>query len=160
MFKSNRGITLVVLITTLMILAILVSVTTFGTINLLSYSSENIFMTQLKVIREKVAIVSKEIELGSTAYDEIGTDLSELSSGKKAEYQNLLLQYGVPSSSLSEYRYFEKEDLELLGVKNIERKVLINLSRIDVISVESVVVDGVYKYTLDERVNPYDNFES
>ena len=76
--KDSKGITLTSLIITVIILIILTGVTTFFGTEVIDYTEENKFVTELKIIQEKVNIINEEISLGSTTYNNVGKTISSI----------------------------------------------------------------------------------
>lgn len=147
--KNESGITLVVLAITVVVLAILASSVAIVSVSTIDYTKENKFIAEMKLIRERVNIVNKEVALGSMAYSSIGRNISTLSSDEKASVQTAFSGAGVNSSEQANYKYFNMQDLKSLGIYDIEQRVLIDFTNLNVISVDGITVNNVTYYTIE-----------
>lgn len=146
--KTNKGVTLIALIITVIILSILASIIVVTSTQSIDYTKENKFIAEIKVIREKVNIINKEISLGSYAYDDIGKDISTLSTELKTTIQHVFNKCGVQEAYQSNYKYFDFIELEKIGVYNFSNNVLIDFNSMDIISIEGVTKNGITYHTI------------
>ena len=114
--RNDNGITLIALIIVVTILAILLAVLITTSTGLIGYTHENRFISELKIIREKVNIVNKEISIGSTSYDNVGQSISSLSVEMQSNIQKVFTMSGISASEQSGYKYFNKDDLNKIGI--------------------------------------------
>ncbi len=71
-----------------------------------------------------MTVINKEISLGTTAYDDIGTKYEDLDDTKAKSKSEILNQNGI--NDYSKYIYMTRGDLSKLGLKNIEQDVIIS----------------------------------
>lgn len=148
--KNENGITLVILAVTIIILGIIASLVVVSSLESIDYTKETAFISEMKLIREKVNIANKEIDIGSTAYENLGKEITTLSPEQKTTIYNLFTQYNIATAEQSKYKYFEPSDLEKLGIYNTSNIVVINFSNLDIISITGVKLDGNTYHTVKE----------
>ena len=151
--KDSKGITLTSLIITVIILIILTGVTTFFGTEVIDYTEENKFVTELKIIQEKVNIINEEISLGSTTYNNVGKTISSISAEQQETVNSVCTYLGMTASQLVNYKYFDRAELEKIGIDRIDDNVLISFQDRKIISTTGVEIDNTMYYTLDDINN-------
>ncbi len=149
--KSGKGVTLTILIITVVVLAILASVTVTVSMSGLDETKRYNFVSELELVQQKMLVINKEIELGTTAYDDIGISYNNLNSTVKEEVRKILNQNGI--TDYSKYTYMSKSDLEKIGLKNMEQDVIISYGNLDVYSYNGIKIDGKMYYSIEELNN-------
>lgn len=123
MVSSNRGITLIMLVITIIILSILVGVT----INVGYSTYKDMQMTgyvaKMNMVQSRVNVVSQKIAQGDTSYDSIGTPISDLSASIKDKINSIL-----GGASSDGFKYYDENALKELGVEKVDEAVIINLN--------------------------------
>ena len=141
--RRNRGITLIALTVTIIILLILASVTTYSGISTIQSSKLNKYKQELEIMQSEVNLLyekySTEIEAGLEI--EIGEELSN------SEQENNTFA-GAEESDKTGYRVFTKETIESLRIEGVEREYLVNITKKQVISLEPFEQDGKAYFTL------------
>lgn len=145
MIKNEKGITLIALIITVIVMLILLSTTAYVGIDTYKESRIIAFVTQMQIIQKKVdTLVSDE----NTA---IGTIISE--SGKQAEIEeaiaNAIAENEITNwnTELQNIKYFSKEDIKNLDIDNIDYNTIINFDTREVVSLEGIEYNGITYYT-------------
>lgn len=149
--NKNSGITMVTLLITVILLAILASVTVTVSRDSLAQSRKYNFTSELEIIQQKMLIINKEIQLGSTTYSDIGTKYNDLDTDKKQKVEQILNQNGI--TECSKYIYMSQEDLLKLGLKNIKQNVIISNENSIVYSYDGVKINGNMYYSIEEINN-------
>ena len=149
--KYEKGITLSILVITVIVLAILASVTVTVSMSGLDETKKYNFVSQLELVQQKMLVINKEIELGTTAYDDIGISYNNLNSTVKEEVRKILNQNGI--TDYSKYTYMSKSDLEKIGLKNMEQDVIISYGNSEVYSCDGIKIDGTMYYSIEELNN-------
>jgi len=152
--RNKSGITMVFLVITLVILVILA--TSVVTIMKQNINDTKIysFITELEIIERKMNVINKEIALGSTAYESIGTKYEDIETVYDEEVrekiEGILSQNGI--TDYSNYRYLCAKDGDLLklGLKNIEQDVIISYDNSIVYSYDGLLLDGKVYYSIEE----------
>jgi len=143
--KDDKGITLIALITTVIIMLILLSVTTYTGINTYKHAQLNKFITQMQLLQAKVddLVSSKTAE-----------ELDDLNLESGDEYQNIITNVynsgngEISSNIASEYKIFTKDDvLEILDVEDVQNDILVNFETREIVDTVGVEYDGLTYYT-------------
>ncbi len=141
--RKEKGITLIALTITIIILLILASVSTYSGISTVKSSKLNKYKQGLEIMQSQVNLLyekySREIEGGQEI--EIGEELTN------SEEENNAFT-GANETDKAGYRLFTKETLEELGIDGIEKEYLVNIAKRQVISLEPFEQDGEVYYTL------------
>jgi len=145
--KDNKGITLIALVITIVLMLILVSVTTYTGIDIYNNSRINKFVTQMKLIQSKVddLVGSKteaELEL-------LGQDISSVSKAtsviEEASYNGEIISNDISTNT---FRYFSDQDLlENLDIEDITDGIIINFTTREVISLVGIEYKEKTYYT-------------
>lgn len=143
--KNNKGITIVALIITVILMLILVSVATYSGINTYKNTEVTKFVAQMQLIQTKVDELVEENNIENIG-EEITTDET------KKNIIDLAYTNGEIQSNTDEYKnkfkYISRENLELqLDIADIEDDVLVNFETREVISISGVEYGGKKYYT-------------
>lgn len=149
--KSKKGITLIALLITVTIMIILATSTVTIVTNNLSDTKKYAFTSELELIEKRMTVINKEISLGTTAYDDIGTKYEDLDDTKKQKVSEILNQNGI--NDYSKYIYMTRGDLSKLGLKNIEQDVIISYDNSIVYSYDGIRLNGGMYYSIKEISN-------
>lgn len=153
--KNNKGITLVALVITIIILLILASITVYMGTDSIKDSKENILLTEVRMVQHAAlerytqeSLMNSNILPGTpySSMDEIKNDITELSSEEKLT--NLLNNNQTPS----DYYYLETADLEEMQITNTEDSYIINYKlglAINVTTPKTALGKPVYVYAKD-----------
>lgn len=143
--NNQRGITLISLIVTIIVLVIIATITTYSGIESIDITKQQVFISELEMIQAKVSAIyekRKSSETQKEYYDNLGKDLSTISSSKVDSALN-----GEASSG---YKYFSKTDLKQIELENITQDVLINFDTRSVVSLNGISIDGTVYYRLKD----------
>ena len=143
--KNSKGITIVALIITVILMLILVSVATYSGINTYKNTEVTKFVAQMQLIQTKVDELVEENNIENIG-EEITTDET------KKNIIDLAYTNGEIQSNTDEYKnkfkYISRENLELqLDIADIEDDVLVNFETREVISISGVEYGGKKYYT-------------
>ena len=148
MYKNtkDKGITLVSLIVTIVILLILSTIayeTGKGTIESAKLSA---YRTEMTIMQEEVDKLEQEIRQGKITEAQLmmlGEDVSEADGASEA-----FSKAGITDTS--GYKYFTADALKSLGIENVENDYLINIEKRSVISLSGIKYRGEKYYTLSQ----------
>lgn len=148
--KDNKGITLIAVILTVIILSLLAGVIVFNINKTYENSSIMQFTSYMKMIQKKVDFYVEE----ETNYETLGKTLS--SSDKirlqdiiNKDTKNLISTNDVNSTEL---RYFNSDDIyKYFEISNINDEIVVNFENREVISLNGVEKDG-NKYYVENGV--------
>lgn len=142
---SNKGITIVALIITIILMLILVSVATYSGINTYKNAQIAKFVAQMQLIQTKIDELVEENNTENIG-ETITTDETKKNIISRA-YVNEEVQSNTDEYK-NKFRYISRENLELqLDIADIEDDVLVNFETREVISISGVEYDGRRYYT-------------
>lgn len=138
---SDRGITLIALVITVIVIAIIAGTAFYAGTDSLEEAKRTAFITEVKMIKEKIALYDEKqgASMGKSA-----TTVPE------AQRKKILLSEGINITSLSSFRYFDKADFNAIDLTGIKNAYLIDFKTKQVLSANGVKVDGVYRYALHQ----------
>lgn len=132
--KNDKGITLIVLITTIILMLILTSVATYTGINIYKRAQVTKFVAQMQIIQTKVDEQKEELEaLGEENVSYI-------------DILNKALENGEIKSTEG-FKYFSKDKLSNLGLEDMNGEILINFETREVVSTIGVEYEEKTYYT-------------
>ena len=149
---DKSGITLVALITTIIVLLILASIATYSGIDAVRSAKLTAFTTELKIMQTEV----------NNLYDEYKTKPTEIGKAITGEAQT---QFSIAISSLEEdgisisssnqanYRYFDQETIQSLGIEGVEEEFFVNTATRSIISYSGLDYENKIYYTLEQLPN-------
>lgn len=137
--RNDKGITLVALIVTIIILIILTGVGIYSAINQLENARLKSFYTKLEIAVEGIEVYKNEVNDLNTLNQQ-GTDPT-------AEQISLITSLGKDSNN---FRYFTAEQVDsVLGISGVDLNLLVDFEHSVVINPEGIEIDGVKYYTLE-----------
>lgn len=145
---NQKGITLVSLVITVIVIMILASITTVAGLDSIETSKKTTFVTQLEMVQAKVNTIYEKRKLNRLDidyYNSLGKDIFVID---ELELNNILADV-----SKEGFRYFSKEDLNTIDLENISQDVLINYDTRAVYSRTGIEIDGNRYYRLEDIPN-------
>lgn len=148
--KDNKGITLIAVILTVIILSLLAGVIVFNVNKTYENSSIMQFTSYMKMIQKKVDFYVEE----ETNYETLGKTLSSSDKTRlqdiiNKDTKNLISTNDVNSTEL---RYFNSDDIyKYFEISNINDEIVVNFENREVISLNGVEKDG-NKYYVENGV--------
>lgn len=142
--KDNKGITLVALIITVILMLILTSVTTYTGVNTYRNMQVTKFITQMKLIQGKV----DELKNSNTV-DRLNTMGEAVPADKQTIITTANTRGEITSSDISSYRYFSSENLkQQLDLEDgIDSEIMINFTTREVVSTVGIEYESKRYYT-------------
>ena len=141
MLSSNKGITLMMLIITIIVLSILTAVTVSVGSSTLKEMQVEAYVAKMNMVQSRVNVISKKVQEGDTSYANIGTEISALSEANKNKVANIL--NGISSDG---FKFYNQTDLKELGVEKIDEDVIINLNTKRIYSMVGIKYKGTTYY--------------
>lgn len=142
--KENKGITLVALIITVILMLILVSVTTYTGINSYKQSKVTRFVTEMQLLQAKVddLVKTNTVEELNRIGTEITTD--EQKNSINYAYNN----QEVTTNDITKYRFIAKENiLNVLDVEDAQNDIMVNFETREIVSLDGIEYNGETYYT-------------
>lgn len=150
--KNEKGITLISLVITIIVLIILASVTTYAGLNSIRTSKLTRFRQELELMQAQVNLLYEKYKDEETIT--IGKDISQADSTK---VENAFNSLGSQVTQ-ADYRYFDVDTLKDLGIEGIEEEYLVNIKTRDVISLDGFKYEGAMYYTLEQITGQNDDY--
>ena len=152
--ESRKGITLISLVITIVVLLILTSIATYSGIEVIKSSKLTTFTTEMKIMQTQVNELYQRYKNGDNTVLDIGKDLgSVLQQANKAFNAS-----GITEQS--EYRYFDQNTIkDVLKIEGVEGEFFVNIKERSVVSYEGFKYEGKTYYTLDQLPNGLYNVE-
>lgn len=143
LIKKEKGITLITLVITIVIMLILASITVGSGINLYKNSIMMEYLQEMQLIQAKVDEACKEKNLESLL--NLGKELNE----NQSTIINIAFNNNeISSNDLSKYRYFSINDLkEIFNIDNAVKNIMINFETREIVSEKGIVYDDITYYT-------------
>ena len=143
--KDNKGITLVALIITIIIMLILVSVTTYTGLD--TYKSTQVvkFVTEMQLLQTKI----DDLVASKTTQELNNMALQNVTSEKQVNaIVNAFKQDEITTANTSKYKVFTKNDiLNLLDVEGVQNDILVNFETREIVSSVGIEHEGTTYYT-------------
>lgn len=141
MLSSNKGITLMMLIITIIVLSILTAVTVSVGSSTLKEMQVEAYVAKMNMVQSRVNVISQKVQEGDNSYANIGTEISALSETNKNKVANIL--NGISSDG---FKFYNQTDLKELGVEKIDEDVIINLNTKRIYSMVGIKYEGKTYY--------------
>ncbi len=146
--NNQKGITLITLVITIVILLILTGVIMNNGMESINTSKKTAFIAELEMIQAKVNIIyekRKESFENIDYYNSIGQDISNV----EQEHLNKVLG----ETGKAGFKYFNSSDLKRLDLDNINQEVLINYDTREIVSLTGCEINGIKYYKLKDIPN-------
>lgn len=147
--KKEKGITLIALVLTVMILSILVGIATYTGIDTIKSSKFTRFETELKMMQTKVNEWYEEYKNGDNTYLTLGQEISA-NSDVEDQSNRVFTSNASGITDKEGYRYFSIETLKTLGIEGIEKPYFINIEKRMVVRYEGFSYEGKMYYSLND----------
>ncbi len=152
--NSAKGITLIALVVTIIVILILASVGTYNGIEAVKTAQLNKFMSEMKIMQVQVNNIYDKYKNG----EEIIANIGKLpSTSSKAD--NVFQESTSGIVDRSGYRYFDTETIKQLGIEGVEGEFFVNIEKRSIISVDGFEYNGKTYYTMDQIPSSLYNVE-
>lgn len=162
--NQNKGITLISLIVTIIILLILVTVGTNVGKSLINEAKYNNTISQMKLMQTKVNELYEEYKNGTVSDENIGETIPDTLATKAnqafqtAKNNNRTEQY--IGENVSDYKYLSSDYIKNnFGIEKSELDYIVSIKYRTVILLDGVKKDGVIYYSLNEIEDEQYNVE-
>ena len=159
--KSNdKGITLVALVITIVLLLIISSFAIIAGKSTIESAKMNVFSIEIQTLQSKVNELAQE--LGQKQKEKDNEGVAQIKSIGNAlqgteEETTAFTKAGI--NDTSGYKYFSKEVLTELGLVNFKNEYLVNVEKRNVIGLNGVEYEGKTYYTADQLSDNVYNVE-
>ena len=120
--RSERGITLVALATTVILILILATITTYYGISSYIYVKRESYIAELKAVQERVNSIMADYENYKDEFKEMNDYIDSLNFNKLSTGETFLKEFiEARGDELNDYYFFTPEEIEnKLGLKRNE----------------------------------------
>ena len=165
--RKNKGITLISLAITILVIMVLTSVATYSGINAINMSKLTAFTTELKIMQTQINSIYQKykendiIELNNQLYygqdkeetDDVKTILEigeELDLTQKAILNELARDTETGIESADGYRYWSKDLISTLKIEGIRQDFYVNVAERSIVSCQGLKYKDKMYYTLNQ----------
>lgn len=143
--KDNKGITMIALMITVMLIVIIGSVSIYTGIDTYKFSKVTKFITQMQLLQAKI----DDLVETKTAEELNNMGLLEVTTEEQTNaIVNAFKQGEVTTADTSKYKVFTKEKvLEILDVEDVQNDIMVNFETREIVSLNSVEDEGNTYYT-------------
>ena len=162
--KNNKGLTLVSLIITVIILLLIAGIVVKSALDSFDDANITAYVSEMNIIQQKVNNIYYKIKNNTASDTDYGTSYENLSKNIKDKI-NFIVKDEADLENISEFRYLgyndstKSNDLEKIGVYNIKKEVIINFNTRKIYSLNGIRFDGDRYYNQYELPGGNYNFE-
>ena len=138
--KNNKGITLMALVITIILLIILASIGIYSGRQVVKSAQFTAFSTELKIMQTQVnslyekkknneKIILNNVE---TEIEDIGTAISSISLKDQEKANMAFIASGITDST--DYKYFDTDTIKNLNIEGVEGEFFVNIDKRSVVS--------------------------
>ncbi len=141
--KETKGITLITVIMTVLLLTILAGLVITNSVNTYQDAKVIKFETYMNMIQKKVDLMLDE----DVDYRTLGAELTE---DQTAKIQEIISEGNIATKNITaaRLRYFSGNDIySVFGISEVSDDIVINFTNRDIISLNGIEKDGVTYYT-------------
>ena len=143
--QNSKGITLVSLVISIIVLLILASIATYSGFNVVNSSKLTAFTAELKVMQTQVNTIYQE-----NKQEPIG---QEITGDIQTQANIVFTESESGITSQDGYRYWNQEQIKELGIEGVEQEFFVNLEKRSVVSYQGLRLEGKTYYTLAQVPN-------
>ena len=164
--KNTKGITLMALVITIIILIILASIGTYSGIQVVKSAQFTAFSTELKIMQTQVNSLyekkknNEKILLNNveTEIEQIGTAISS-DPEVQEQAENAFNASGITTEDIPNYKYFKTDTIKSLNIEGVEGEFFVNIDKRSVVSYDGFEYEGKTYYTLEQLPDGLYNVE-
>ena len=159
---NNKGITLLALVVTIIVLLILASIVAYNGIDMINSSKLTVFTTEMKLMQTEVNAIYDKWKDGDSVLGKTGDEILTIGKDISTVSQQASLVFQTGESGITDntgYRYFDSETIQALKIDGVEQEFFVNISKRSVISFKGLKYDDVMYYTLKQLPDGFYNVE-
>ncbi len=143
--KDNKGITLIALIITIIIMLILISVTTYTGLSTYNSTKVDKFVDEMQLLQSKI----DDLVASMTKEELANLNLASVSTQEQKNALSSAFSNGeIKSKEETAYKVFSTNNiLNILNVENVKNDIMVNFETREIVSVGGVKYDGKKYYT-------------
>lgn len=153
--ESERGITLIALTITILVLLVLSAVAINSGISTIKSAKLTAFTAEMKLMQGKVNELYRNWKDGVKFNEDevlnIGKKIEDADENVKNAAETAFLSANVKTEDRENYKYYDSDTLKLLGLEEVKGEFFVNIQKRSVISYNGFKDDeGLYYYTLEQ----------
>lgn len=151
--NSAKGITLIALIVTIIVILILASVGTYNGIEAVKTAQLNKFISEMKIMQIQVNNIYDKYKNGEEVLgykDEVILNNIGKTVDSSSKADSVFNSEASGITDKNGYRYFDTETIKQLGIEGVEGEFFVNIEKRSVISVDGFEYNGKTYYTMDQ----------
>lgn len=159
---NSKGVTLIALIVTVVVLIILASITIYSGAQTVKSSKFTAFSVELKIMQTQVNDWYQKYTTNGTVGDKTGEDILTLGTDISTVQEQADKVFTAEESGITDksgYRYFSSDLLKQLGVEGVTEDFFINIAKRSVVDYEGFEYDGKTYYTVDSLPDGFYNVD-
>ena len=162
--KNTKGITLMALVITIIILIILASIGTYSGIQVVKSAQFTAFSTELKIMQTQVnSLYEKKKNNEKILLNNVETDIEDIgtaiSSSSEVQPQANKAFNASGITDTSDYKYFDNTTIKNLNIEGVEGEFFVNIEKRSVVSYDGFEYEGKTYYTLNQLPDSLYNVE-
>jgi len=166
--KENKGITLISLIISIIVLIILASVATYSGIHVINSSKLTAFTAEMKIMQSQVNSLYNKwknegvvttIGQDGTKNNYAGADILNLGYDLDSQADEVFKANASGITDKTGYRLFNNDLIKGLGIEGVEQSFFINIQKRSVVSYKGLKYEGQMYYTLEQLPKSLYNVE-
>ena len=157
--KNNKGITLMALVITIIVLIILASVGIYSGIQVVKSAQFTAFSTELKIMQTQVNKLYEEKRNGNTEYvNNLGAAINS-NATIQTQANKVFTANESEITDQEGYKYFDTNTIKGLNIEGVEGEFFINIDKRSVVSYDGFNYEGKTYYTLEQLPDGLYNVE-
>ena len=171
--KNKKGVTLISLVITIIVLMILSTVAIYSGIEIVKISNLTKFTTEMKILQTQINSIydqyteNKTINIDEASYkgEEILNIEDETTDEITAKKNQIFKELSKDSEAqiypdeIDQYKYWSNSLIQKLGIEGVEGSCFVNVKRRSIVSYEGLKYDGKRYYTLSQLPDSLYNVE-
>ena len=160
--NSAKGITLIALIVTIIVILILASVGTYNGIEAVKTAQLNKFISEMKIMQIQVNNIYDKYKNGEEVLEYKDEAILNSIGKTVASSSKADSVFNSEASGITDkngYRYFDTETINKLGIEDIKEEFFVNIAKRSIISVNGFEYNGKTYYTMDQMPSSLYNVE-
>ena len=162
--KNNKGITLMALVITIILLIILASIGTYSGIQVVKSAQFTAFSTELKIMQTQVnSLYEKKKNNEKILLNNVETDIEDIgtaiSSSSEVQTQANKAFNASGITDTPDYKYFDNTTIKNLNIEGVEGEFFVNIDKRSVVSYDGFEYEGKTYYTLEQLPDGLYNVE-
>ena len=153
---DNKGVTLISLVVTIVVLIILASIATYSGVNVIRQSKLDKFTAEMKIMQTEVNNLYEKYSNGT---DEEKANVLNYGKVLDTQASSVFTTNASGITNSSGYKYYDRKTIENLGIEQVEEEFYVNVEKRSVISRLGIEYEGEKYYTLEQLPSDLYNIE-